>query len=408
MKIKILLCTSSYRMGRGGIASYAHDVINAFADKYEFVVVTGDNFLDHGGRIVVHNISCTDLSVKAAKCLLAVILEESPNIIINSGHPLMTLVTPFVSNDIKVISISHFVNGRLSWMAGICSQWADCLVALSSFGKEYIDRKFNVKEGKTRIIFNYIDSISNVNINIKKQVQTLRIVYPGGASFQKSAEVVCGMLRRLQRTDFNFEFFWLGTTRLPGADWPFIRLRDVSDCIDMKDIRIKYVGVVDRTRAQEILAGCNIFLLPSRGEGFPISLLEAMRGGCIAVVSDAHHGSLDIIQNGINGIIVKQGSVNSLLKVVTDILYNHSKYFHIYDNCLETFRDVVAQEKWVSKMEDIFSSTFMHEPRQIFSHINYTKGRRLMKLLFFFDWVRDRCIRQPYMMIRFRYIKLFR
>lgn len=407
-KRKILFCTSSYKTGRGGVASYAHDVIAAFADDYEFVVVTGDHFLDDGGGIVVRHIGCVDLSSKAAERLLAVISEEAPDIIVNSGHPLMTLVTPFVPDATRVISVSHFVNGRLSWVAGVCSRWADGLVALSSFGKEYLDKKFNVAKGKARVIFNYIDPITNVNPDAKKQAPVLRIVYPGGTSFQKSAEVVCGMLRRLQRTEFNFEFFWLGSTRLPGADWPLVRLHDVSDCIDMNDKRIKHVGLVDRARAQEILAGCNIFLLPSRGEGFPISLLEAMRSSCIAVVSDARHGSLDIIRNGVNGIVVKQGSVDGLLKAVTDILHSHSDYFHIYDNCLRTFNDIVAKDKWIGKMEELFSAPPMHDPRLRFSPKAYAKGQKYLKAILFFDWLRDRFFRQPYFMVYFRYLKLFR
>lgn len=43
-KKRVLLCTGSFNTGAGGVASYAHDFIDAFNAEYQFAVITGDNY----------------------------------------------------------------------------------------------------------------------------------------------------------------------------------------------------------------------------------------------------------------------------------------------------------------------------------------------------------------------------
>jgi len=47
-----------------------------------------------------------------------------------------------------------------------------------------------------------------------------------------------------------------------------------------------------------------IFVLPSRNEGMPNALLEAMSCGMAVVISDASPGPLELVENGVNGIVV--------------------------------------------------------------------------------------------------------
>lgn len=406
---KILLCSSTLHISGRGVPSYAHDLIRVFKNEYEFAAVTGDNYNDITVIKHIYQVDRNDFSIANAKKLLDIISKEQPDIILNSCHYLMTLVTPFINNRIKIISVSHFVNGKLSWAAGINSLWADKLISLSTYGKVYLDNFFSIKDSeKTQVIFNFISNLKDVDVNKKKSRNTLKIVYPGGCSYQKSAEIVCSMLKRLQKTDISFEFYWLGKTKAPGANWPISFVHDIKDCINMKDPRIKHIGLVDREKAQKIMSDCNIFLLPSRGEGFPISLLEAMRGSCIPIISDAKHGSLDIIKNGTNGIVVKQGSVNSLYNAVIDIIRNHKTYAPIYDNCLHNFNDELKENIWHKKMSDLLNSVPSHSKRTQFSDDEYMKGVRQLKSLFRKSWIKDRFIHQPYHIIYFHLLKFFR
>ena len=138
MKSKILFCTGSFKTGIGGVASYAHDFVNAFLATYQFSVVTHDNYEKTKEPYDIFHINMTDFSVTNARKLLNIIQSENPNIIINSYFPLLSLVTPFIPDSIKLINVSHFVNGKLAWAAGLNAAYADNIISLSTYGKIYL------------------------------------------------------------------------------------------------------------------------------------------------------------------------------------------------------------------------------------------------------------------------------
>lgn len=408
-KMKILFLTSSFKTGIGGIASYAHDFITAFSEKYEIVVVTGDHFDSKDTKLKIYNIIIDDFSVKNARKLLDIIKEETPQIIINSNFPIFSLISPYVDDVIKIISISHFTDGKLAWAAGLNAQYIDCIIALSTYGKKYIEKKFHVSDTeKIKIIYNYMDKLPNVDLETKKKRKTLKIVYPGGCSFQKSAEIVCHTLKKLLKTDYEFEFYWLGKTTIPGSKWPFVRTKMVQDCINIKDSRIKHIGGVPREKAKQIIADANIFLLPSRGEGCPITLLEAMRGGCIPIISDAKHGSLDLITNNVDGIIVHQNNAQELKTQICNILSNHKAYYYLYQNSLNKFIEDLEFDKWKQKMDLLLEFKISHNQRKDFSISKFNKDKRYIKILYFFNWLKDRFIHQIYHFIYFRFVRYSR
>lgn len=61
-----------------------------------------------------------------------------------------------------------------------------------------------------------------------------------------------------------------------------------------------------------LLARCRILVLPSRFEGTPNALLEAMAHRMACIVSDASPGPLRLIEDGVNGLVVETGSASAL------------------------------------------------------------------------------------------------
>ena len=75
---------------------------------------------------------------------------------------------------------------------------------------------------------------------------------------------------------------------------------------------VTYHGVVGGEKKRNLLKLCYIFALPTRypNEGQPISILEAMGNGMFIVTTD-HAGIPDVVENGINGLIIQKGNCTS-------------------------------------------------------------------------------------------------
>jgi glycosyltransferase involved in cell wall biosynthesis len=75
----------------------------------------------------------------------------------------------------------------------------------------------------------------------------------------------------------------------------------VSSYADLRG-RTSYCGEVRATEVTTYLASADVFVLPSRAEGMPNALIEAMAAGLPSVVSDipAHR---ELIEDGVNGFL---------------------------------------------------------------------------------------------------------
>lgn len=87
---------------------------------------------------------------------------------------------------------------------------------------------------------------------------------------------------------------------------------------------------------------CKIFILPSKSEGMPQSLIEALARKKIVIVSN-NPGNKDLIENRENGFIFNIGNVRNLAKVINEVLKMKDKEKTIIK---KNARDSVKQFSW--------------------------------------------------------------
>jgi glycosyltransferase involved in cell wall biosynthesis len=68
----------------------------------------------------------------------------------------------------------------------------------------------------------------------------------------------------------------------------------------------------------------SIFALPSRSEGMPNALMEAMSCGLPVIVSDASPGPLDLVKNGQTGLVVPVDDSSALARAIESLANNPS------------------------------------------------------------------------------------
>ena len=100
---------------------------------------------------------------------------------------------------------------------------------------------------------------------------------------------------------------------------------------------VTFHGVV--TDPTPLLTRCRIFVLPSRFEGTPNALLEAMGHRMACIVSDASPGPLRLIEHGVSGLVVETGSVEGLAGALGELSRDEQLQRKLGDAACERVRE---------------------------------------------------------------------
>jgi glycosyltransferase involved in cell wall biosynthesis len=73
--------------------------------------------------------------------------------------------------------------------------------------------------------------------------------------------------------------------------------------------RVLYRGALTNAETIACLAEHDVFVLPTRAEGLPVALLEAMGCGLVPVVSNIASGVPDVVTDGVSGVLPEAGDV---------------------------------------------------------------------------------------------------
>jgi glycosyltransferase involved in cell wall biosynthesis len=83
--------------------------------------------------------------------------------------------------------------------------------------------------------------------------------------------------------------------------------------------RVRYRGVLKNVETVEALADHDVFVLPTRHEGLPVGLIEAMGCGLVPVVSDIASGVPDLVTHGATGMLPAVGDVEGFARAIGEI-----------------------------------------------------------------------------------------
>lgn len=88
------------------------------------------------------------------------------------------------------------------------------------------------------------------------------------------------------------------------------RLEGIRDSLGLKD-EVEFLGAVPDAKLDALFQSCDVFAMPSKGEGFGLVFLEAMRYAKPCIGGN-HGGTPEVIDHGDTGFLVDYGDVESL------------------------------------------------------------------------------------------------
>ncbi len=147
-----------------------------------------------------------------------------------------------------------------------------------------------------------------------------------------------------QRIDFRFTCYGTG----PQQDEFTSRMASV-----LGD-KFQFGGLVTGMEKWRALANADIFLLPSKYEGLPIALLEAMAVGCVPVISAT--GSVPtVVEDGANGFLIEPDQTADIVDKLKILLSNENELKRLSHNARSTVSERFDIDNYVEKLDKIYA-----------------------------------------------------
>ena len=150
---------------------------------------------------------------------------------------------------------------------------------------------------------------------LQPTTKPMRLGYLGRFDVVKGVVELAEALRRLPASlDFSFEF--RGPVLTAADRTTFERVRSIS----AKDARITFAPAVPQSQVTSVLAGYDLLVCPSVcAEGGPTVAIEAHAAGT-PVVGTRIGGLAEMVDDGINGMLVPPGDVEALAEMLASII----------------------------------------------------------------------------------------
>jgi len=115
--------------------------------------------------------------------------------------------------------------------------------------------------------------------------------------------------------------------------------------------QVNFLGT--RSDVQELLANSAIFVLSSKREGFPISILEAMRAG-LPVIATNVGGVSEAVVDGETGYLVPAGDIVALRKRLSVLIEDRVLRKQMGSQGRERFAQLFTLDKMVDRTLDVY------------------------------------------------------
>jgi len=293
---------------------------------------------------VFHNVKFerfpfTKSNIKAYNDLKEIIKENDFNIV-HCHTPVASVLTRLAARtekDTTVIYTAHgfhFYDGAplLNWLIyypveRFCAKFTDKLITINTEDYERAKQWSLRNNGKVYYVPGVgvdFSKFNSNNIDVAKKKQELGIIEDtkvilsvGELNENKNHEVVIRALAELKEKDFVYLIAGKG------------HLKDYLEQLiaekGMKD-RVKLLGY--RTDINELLKITDLFVFPSKREGLPVSLIEAMASGVNCIASDIR-GNVDLLPrfrlfNTDKALVVIEKNLQNCKKIKYDNITSYS------------------------------------------------------------------------------------
>jgi len=214
---------------------------------------------------------------------------------------------------------------------------------VSEMDKLKLINKFNFPENKISVIYNSFDDKINTNLNYKNKDLNFNIGTVGRLVPEKNQLFIIDIFSELLK------------------HFPNLKLTIVGDGLEKNNIinyieklhLSKKISVLDYSEnVLSIMKTFDIFILTSKYEGIPLTIMDSLALGIPVVASKV--GSIpEIVKNGFNGFTLELKNINGFVDTIINILNNRNLHEYLSSNAIKSVQNFTV-EKMVKEYENLY------------------------------------------------------
>jgi glycosyltransferase involved in cell wall biosynthesis len=166
-----------------------------------------------------------------------------------------------------------------------------------------------------------------------------RILFIGHPWYTKGVDV---LLRAFNAVSPEYPEY---TLRLVG----YLPEKDENRALFAENPRVEFVGPVMPDAVIRLMSDCAVFVLASRSEGMPRVLIEAMVSGK-PIIASRVGGIPHYIQHGLTGLLFERDDVQSLTKLLRDVLSSDDYRRGLGENARRYAREQLSDRRYTEGM----------------------------------------------------------
>lgn len=226
--------------------------------------------------------------------------------------------TPIIISSRRYLDLEWWCGSLRNKIAAWIYKLSTHVIVNSKSIRDLLVDRDRVRREKIKVIYNGIDTdrfseaISNQNANLSsiRRDSVLVAVVANMYSPLKGHSCLIAAAKDLCRDFPQVRFVLIGD----GVE----RLK-LEQSVEEMALQKQVLFLGSREDVPELLASCDLFVLPSESEGLPNAVLEAMAAG-LPVIATSVGGVPEVIEHEVTGLLVPAGEPAALSKAILRLL----------------------------------------------------------------------------------------
>ena len=185
--------------------------------------------------------------------------------------------------------------------------YADLLIVLSPQWIRWIDQAFPDNHFKMKVLFNPCPIVHR-DFSKKKN----HILFAGTLNERKGYNRLLEAFSQICERHKDWTLIFAGNGAIDKA-------KELQQQLNIPNKQVEYLGWISNGEKEKAFQEASIYCLPSWGEGFPMGVLDALAYG-IPVITTPVGGTMDLIKNGVNGLIYDVYNINELAHCLSELM----------------------------------------------------------------------------------------